>query len=99
VFLLKNCDLLPQAGTIEKSVSLASGRIFGSTDVPGFWSVKGFKVTVLTLMVFNFMCREVLIYFKPYEGQLKSLSIMMQCAEIVEMCDLQLISHPTFSGF
>jgi hypothetical protein len=56
--------------------------------------VKGFRVTVLTLMMFKFMYREVLIYFKPYEGQLKSLSIMMQCAKFVRSS-----ATPRFHGF
>lgn len=43
--------------------------------------MKGFKVTVLTLMMFKCMYSEVLKCSKPYEGQLKILSIMMQCVE------------------
>jgi hypothetical protein len=55
--------------------------MLGYTDVPGFWSVKGFKVTVLTLMMFKCMYYEVSRYFKPYGVQLNYVSFMMQSAE------------------
>ena len=43
-----------------------------ATDVPGFWSVKGFKVTVMRLMMFKVMYREALIRFTLFESQLRS---------------------------
>ena len=43
--------------------------------------MNGFRVTVLTLMMFKCVYGEVLRCFKPYEGQLKCLSFMMQCGE------------------
>ena len=64
VRLLKDCDLFPQAGSIASSINwcslkrihyrVSAGRtnyLASITYVPGFWSVKGLKEIVWTLMM------------------------------------------------
>lgn len=56
VGLLEDLDLLTKAGAGEKrvlaeAIGVGGGWLRGHTHVPGFWSWKGCRETVLTLMI------------------------------------------------
>ena len=49
--LLENDDLFPQAGAVKLLAVVGMADSGVTTDVPGFWSVNGLKVTVWTSMI------------------------------------------------
>lgn len=49
--LLENDDLFPQAGAVKLLAVVGMVDSGVTTDVPGFWSVNGLKVTVWTSMI------------------------------------------------
>jgi hypothetical protein len=51
VGLLENDDLFPQAGAVKLLAVVGMADSGVTTDVPGFWSVNGLKVTVWTSMI------------------------------------------------
>jgi len=51
VGLLENDDLFPQARAVKLLAVVGMADSGVTTDVPGFWSVNGLKVTVWTSMV------------------------------------------------
>ena len=78
--LLENDDLFPQAGAVKLLAVVGWADSGAITDVPGFWSVNGLKVTVWTFMIAGLLI---------FEGGVRGFGELRREGRRCETCSLE----------